>query len=582
MRLLTFHGPSLYCTGASVVLDFEGNSEILSGASDATISFLLEISQLEGREKSEFVWEGADSSSNNLTVRLFANAWASLCIHAGCDVFLYGVKQVENSYNLFASCTDFEVAESTATYLNRILTSGIEIFDPAPKVIGSYIQSIQHLIPGTATKHLVATAWKLGVPYRKIFGPHMIVLGAGRNSMIFNRQAPGDDGHHGTLISRDKQRSKLLFVKLGLPVASSRLVKSSDPVGNIPDHFFPCVVKPIDGEQGRGVYVNLRGHSDLTRALQKAATITNRPLMVEQQILGDDVRLLVCRGELLAAVKRAKPVVIGDGATSIANLVRIENLKRSTSLHEQKQKPQISLNEEAVDFLLTQGFTLEHIPGEGEKVNVRGTPHGTHGGDMIDVTNEVHPEIISLAILASERIDAALCGLDYISSDHTKSPAETGGVFLEINTFPGLKPIELLADRDRLNCLQKILGKAAIPAEILVFIGSSTTDFIGLKDSAIDEHTAWYCEGRVGLGRFIDRKTTANISVPIAYERCVLDSRADRLAFFLTSDDVRRHGLPCNKVDKVVVLNPGTVSEDIRDLLKRVSNIYDEMSSQSL
>lgn len=579
MQLLTFQGPSLYCSGASVVLDIEGTSESLSGASDAIISFLLVISQLAETEKGEFVWQGADLSSNKMNVELFAKAWASLCIHAGCDVFLYGGHPVDNSCSLFVSCTDIDVAKSTAIYLHKILIGESEFSEPEPKIIEDYIQSIKHMIPSTGTKRLVAAAWKLGIPYRKIFGPNMIVFGAGKNSIIFNRQAPSDDSHHGTLLSRDKQKSKLLFVKLGLPVASSRLVKPSDPVGNIPDNFFPCVVKPIDSEKGKGVYINLRGHSDVTLALQKAATITSRPLMVEQQVLGDDVRLLVCRGELLGALKRAKPAVIGDGVNSIANLVRAENLKRSASRHEDRQKSQISLNEETVDFLLTQGFTLEHIPGEGEKINVRGMPSFTHGEILTDITNEVHPEIVSLAILASKRIDAALCGLDYISSDHTKSPAETGGVFLELNTFPGLGQIQLLADRDRLNCLQKIFGKAAIPIEILVFIGSSTADLIGLKDSVIDEHTAWYCDGRVGFGRFIDGKTTANISVPVAYERCILDSRADRLVFFLTSEEFRCHGLPCNKVDKVVVLNPVTVSEGIRDLLKRVSNTYDETSS---
>lgn len=578
MQLLTFSGSSLYCRGASVVVDIEDISESSFAVSDATISFLLAISQLAESEKCEFVWKEADPNSNNLNEKLFAKAWASLCIYAGCDVFLYGGQQVDNGCSLYVCCTDVDVAKSIAIFLIKVSAEKREYSEPATKVFGSFIQSIRHLIPGTSTKHLVATAWKLGIPYRKIFGPNMIAFGAGRNSKIFNAQAPGDDGHHGTLISRNKHKSKLLFAKIGLPVTNSLLVKPSDSVENIPDDFFPCVVKPIDGEQGRGVYVNLGRKSDLSRAIQKAASTTNLPLMVERQITGDDIRLLVCRGELLVAVKRAKPVVIGDGVKSISDLVRVENLKRSASGHEQEKKSQISLNEEAVDYLFTQGFALDHIPGDGEIINVRGTPHGTHGGDMIDVTYEVHPEIISLAILGSERIDAALCGLDYISVDHTKSPAETGGVFLEINTFPGLKPIELLADRDRLNCMQKILGKAAIRLDILVLIGPSSVDFIGLKESVIGERTAWYCDGRVGFGRYIEGKKTTNVSVPIAYERCILDSRADRLAFFLTSDEFRRHGLPCNKVDKVVVVNPGTYSGEIRDLLKRVSNVYEETS----
>ena len=576
MQLHSFSGSSIYSRAASVVLKFEGISERSFAVSDATISFLLAISQLAKTDKSEFVWKEDNPNSYESNKKLFVKAWANLCIHAGSDVFLYGEQQVDNGSSLFVSCTDNEVAKSTAIYLMKMLAKEDEYSEPASVAISGFIESIRHMVPGKPTNHLIATAWKLGIPYRKIFGPHMILIGAGKNSTIFNRMSPADDGHHGTLISRDKHKSKLLFEKIGLPVTKSLLVHPSDSLEKIPNDFFPCVVKTLDGSQGRGVYVNLRSQGDLTRAVQKTARTTKLPMMVERQIIGDDVRLLVCRGELLVAVKRSKPAVIGDGVNSIGDLVRLENLKRRDSRHEEAKKPQISMNEEAVDYLLTHGFALDYIPRVGERINVRGTPHGTHGGDMIDVTNEVHPEIISLAILGSKRIDAALCGLDYISADHTKSPSETGGVFLELNTFPGLKPIELLSDRDRLNCMQKILGKAAHRLEILVYIGTSSADFINSKDLVIGERTAWYYDGRVGFGRFMDGMIAANTSVPVAFERCILDSRAERIVLFLTDDEYRRHGLPCNKVDKLVVANPLTFSDEIRNMLKLASIIYEE------
>jgi cyanophycin synthetase len=350
-------------------------------------------------------------------------------------------------------------------------------------------------------------------------------------------------------------------------------------VEKIPIHLFPCVLKPLDGSQGAGVYVNLSSYTDLARAMLKASKITRLPLIVEQQIPGDDVRLLVCRGELLVAVRRARPSVVGDGINSVARLVEMENSRRSGLGSDIGKISGISLNEEAIDYLLTLGINREYVPREGEKIYVRGTPHGTHGGLMVNVTDEVHPEIVSMAILASERIGGALCGLDYISNDHTQSPYESGGVFLEINTFPGLKPIELLNTYDQLECMRKILGRAAVPLDIAVYVGQTQSELQDLKSSVLDAQTAWYCDGQLGYGLAIDTSERPAVSVSVAYERCMLDSRAHRLVFLLTSTEVERAGLPCGRIKKSVVLDPANVSEQVRELLKRCSDGYEESSS---
>ena len=577
--LLTFSGPSIHCDNAAVVI------KIAEYLDDCTLikrsePFFHAIKGDTVGAKTRFIRQNFGSPNDEVAAKLLVGAWVGLCNIAGCEVYEYGLILVDGEPGLIVSCVNNQVAETAAKYIIRTLVSGGEFIGDSSKVRSEFKKEVEWFAPKPVTKAMVTASRNFRIPYIRLLSPHVMAYGAVRNSIIFKGQAPGDDGHLGTVISRDKNQSKILFSKLGLPIAESVLLRSNDSVDKIPKHFFPCVAKPLDGSQGAGVYVNLNSHADLARAVHKASKITRLPLIVERQIPGDDVRLLVCRGELLVAVRRARPSVVGDGVNSIARLVDMENSRRSGLAGDISNISRISLNDEANDYLLTLGFNQESIPREGEKIYVRGTPHGTHGGLMVNVTDEVHPEIVSMAILASERIGGALCGLDYISNDHTQSPYESGGVFLEINTFPGLKPIELLNAHDKLECMRKILGRAAVPLDIAVYVGQTQSELQELKSSVLDAQTAWYCDGQVGYGVAVDKSERPGVSVPVAYERCLLDSRAHRLVFLLTSIEVERSGLPCARITKGVVISPVNVSEQVRGLLKRCADVYEESSSK--
>lgn len=581
INLMVFKGASIYCQSAAVVIEIQVTFEISRFLPRLKSLLDLNLNILES-SRTQFTFPGEGSSRID-EMRLFAESWASLCAAADCDVFMLGGRRIQGKNYLYVSAADNEVAKWCANYLLRSLPSEDADSQLSDRGIDKFIATIKPHVPGVRSRDLINAARYWGIPTLKLFGPNMFVFGVGKNSIIFNRHAPGDDSHHGTLISRDKQRSKQLFVKLGMPVARSLLLRSPDELDkNLEKVFFPCVAKPIDGSQGAGVYVNLKNKTDLVRALKKILRTTNLPVMVEEQINGEDIRLLICRGELLIAVKRAKPFVVGDGIHTIAQLVEIENTRRDREGSLKRHLPQISMNDEAVDYLLTQGIDLKYIPAVGIKIEVRGTPHGTHGGDMFDVTGEVHPEIISLASLASERIGSALCGLDYISPDHTKSSKITGGVFLEINTFPGFKPLDLLSPSRRLESMRKILGKAASPIKLMIIVSQSPIDLTNVKTSIIGVYTAWYCSGSVGFGPPHNQWSSSNIPVPVAFERLVLDSRADRLVFFLTVDEFVRYGLPSERVTSVTVVDSEMIGAEVCDALKLCADLYNEATFSNL
>lgn len=574
----TFGGPSIHCDSAAAVIRIDKLRDVRT-AIKRSEPLLHAIKSYTVRSKGEFLGQDFGSTIDDASIKLLLGAWVGLCNIAECEVFECEGLLASGEPRLMVSCVDNQVAELGAKFLINLVMRGGEFIGDPEKLVSEFKKGVEWLVPKPAARSMIKAARHFRIPYQKLMSPHIMVYGAGRNSVIFKGQASNDDGHLGTVISRDKNHSKILFSKLGLPVAESVLLRPTDSVEKIPNHLFPCVLKPLDGFRGAGVYVNLSSPKDLARASLKASKITKLPLIVERQIPGDDVRLLVCRGELLVAVKRARPSVVGDGIHTIARLVELENLRRSEHRSDIDNTYDILMNEEAVDYLLTLGMSLDHVPREGEKVYVRGTPHGQTGGVFVNITDEVHPEIVGMAILASERLGGALCGLDYISNDHTQSPFESGGVFLEINTFPGLGPVGLLSEADQFECRRKILGRAAVLLDTTVYVGQSRSELQELKDSVIDEQTAWYCDGQLGYGLAVDERERPGVSVSVGYERCMLDSRAHRLVFLLTSTEVERAGLPCGRIKKSVVIDPANVSEQVRELLKRCSDGYEESSS---
>jgi len=197
-----------------------------------------------------------------------------------------------------------------------------------------------------------------------------------------------------------------------------------------------CVVKPANGGAGRGVTTGIRRQSELARATAVAAAYGN-DLMIEEQIQGDNYRLLYLDGQLIDAFVRRPPSVVGDGRLTVAVLVRRAN--------EQRLKEGDALSQVLIpkDFdmrqtLARQGLSLRSVPAEGRVVTLKTVVNDNSGLDNSTVTHLLHPAIVEAGRLAAEALRVRFAGIDIITPNPSLSLAECGGVILEVNSPPGL------------------------------------------------------------------------------------------------------------------------------------------------
>jgi GNAT-family acetyltransferase (TIGR03103 family) len=190
------------------------------------------------------------------------------------------------------------------------------------------------------------------------------------------------------------------------------------------------VVKPARGEQGRGVAVGLETVEEVERAVEFARSFSDR-VLIEQQVVGDDLRLIIIDFRLVAAATRKPARVVGDGVSTIRSLIEVQSRRRAAATGGESKIP---IDAETERCLSRAGFTLDSVPGQGEEVYVRKTANLHTGGTIHDVTDQVHPRLAEAAIAAARAIDIPVTGIDFM----VRSPSEPEYAFIEANERPGL------------------------------------------------------------------------------------------------------------------------------------------------
>jgi cyanophycin synthetase len=288
------------------------------------------------------------------------------------------------------------------------------------------------------TREVLGAAEKQGIPWFRTtnFVRH-VQLGQGvRQKRFWN-----------TLFSepsfgRDYARHKLLTLttlfEIKVPVGRFGLVKDVRSALKLADEIgYPVVLKPVDGHKGESVFVDLRNEAELQTALA-VAPLRERQFLLQTLFLGDDHRLLVINGKLVAAARRIPASVTGDGRHTIAELVASANThpgRRSRAL-----MAPIELEGESDRLLARQGLSRESIVPPGHVVRIKGTANISTGGTAIDVMNLIHPDNASAAVRAARAIGLVITGVDFISPDISKPWQEVGGGICEVNTAVGLRP----------------------------------------------------------------------------------------------------------------------------------------------
>ena len=291
---------------------------------------------------------------------------------------------------------------------------------------------------GPSTGSIVQAAVARGIPYRRLTSGSLVQFGWGSKQRRI--QAAEVDGTSAVAesIAQDKDLTKRLLHAAGVPVPMGR------PVSDLEDAWaaalevgLPVVLKPQDGNQGKGVTVNVTTKDHLAIAYKAAAEIG--PVIVEKYLPGSDYRLLVVGGTLVAAARRDPPLVVGDGVHTVRELVDQVNADPRRGDGHATSLTKIRFDDIAIARLSLQDLTPASVPEKGRRVILRNNANLSTGGTATDVTDDVHPEVAARAIAAAQMVGLHICGVDVVCESVLKPLEEQSGGIVEVNAAPGLR-----------------------------------------------------------------------------------------------------------------------------------------------
>ena len=292
---------------------------------------------------------------------------------------------------------------------------------------------------GPSTASIVDEAEKRGIPYIRLNRQSLIQLGYGVNQKRFRATIAGTTSSIAVDIAGDKDETKNLLEAAEIPVPKGRIIYSDETAQDAVDAVgFPFVIKPIDGNHGKGITTNITTLEQAEKALE-AARKYGRSVICEKYITGFDFRILVINYKFICAALRTPASVIADGEHSIQWLIDETNKDPRRGYGHEKVLTQIKVDSFTQKMLDDKGYTLESIPAKGELVLLKPTANLSTGGTSTDVTDEVHPVNIFLAERIAKIIGLDICGIDVMATDLKTSLMENGGAVLEVNAAPGFR-----------------------------------------------------------------------------------------------------------------------------------------------
>jgi len=301
------------------------------------------------------------------------------------------------------------------------------------------IRFTQRRALGPSTASLVRAAEERDVPWVRLNQYSLVQLGFGKNQRRIQATITSQTRHIAVEIASDKEETAAVLSKLGLPVPRQYIVRSADGAVDAARRIgYPVVVKPLNANHGRGASLNLSDDEHVATAFGHANQYS-RSVIVESFIKGEDHRMLVINGKLVAVAKRVPGHVVGDGEHTIAELVEITNADPRRGIGHEKVLTRIEIDHQAERLLGQYGYDVSTVPADGEVVYLRSTGNLSTGGTAIDVTDQVHPDNREMAVRAALAVGLDVAGVDFLTTDITESYKDVGGAICEVNAAPGFR-----------------------------------------------------------------------------------------------------------------------------------------------
>lgn len=343
------------------------------------------------------------------------------------------------------------------------------------------------------TDYLIEEVERRKIPYRKFPGSSLATLGYGVRQRKIRTAITDSTSGLGMELASDKEETKDLLKSAHLPAPNGILVGSEAELRDrINEVRFPFVIKPLNGNQGRGVTTNIMNLEDAVSALQRAQKVSDL-VIVEEYVKGDDYRFLVINYEMIAATRRVPAHIIGDGASTIGRLIEEENKNpmRGDSVGG-FVLAFIKVDKTTERILAQKGMTLDTVLPAGEVLYLKDTANISAGGTAEDVTDIVHPENKFLAEHVARLFDLDICGIDIVTDRVDVPVTRDTGAIIEVNAGPGIRmhsnpqigkprnvaaPIINMLFKDTQSALIPVIAfSGSVPEEILIWIAQMAMD----------------------------------------------------------------------------------------------------------
>ncbi len=361
---------------------------------------------------------------------------------AGMDVG-YGRTRSTNEegvYNVVFAYTDEEAGLYAAHAAVRIAEAVIsnEEYDLYAD-INNMKEICESNCLGPSTKSIVEEAVKRGIPFIRLGNDSMVQLGYGANQMRFQATMTCKTSALAVDLACDKQRTKELLGNAAIPVPKGELCSNETELEEtISAIGYPLVIKPLDGNQGKGATINITDRDKAREAFEHAKQYS-RKVMVERYINGFDFRILVIDNKYVAAAKRIPAHVTGNGHNSIQTLIDLVNFDTRRGNGHENVLTKIKVDHDTEVMLEKAGYTLETVLGKNEVVYLKSTANLSTGGSSVDVTEDIHPDNIALAERIARIIGLDICGIDIMAQSLSEPITENSGAILEVNAAPGFR-----------------------------------------------------------------------------------------------------------------------------------------------